>query len=801
MSVTQSEVSVPREDFQFSEQILYTLEQSKLYSESLFDQLDQIFAIVNDELRVLRANQSFSRSLGIHAELAEGESLLQLFDEPGVRVLNRALEECRSGDPLRSKVSVEIPILARSRDNPSRIPGDGSIPYLWSIQVINIGRASDERTSGFLVLGKDISQLREQQAKLNELFSGLPLGVLTVGEEGKILGVYSNFTYTFFSQADIAAHSIQSLLFGAISSPLKAQEKDAIINCFNSVGDLQLLADLQIQTLPKQIEISRKGVLGGNCTVGMSVHPISSEGTVTKLLVLLEDKTLFASEQNSGSEFSHSDDPDVNRVREIKKHSVEMLMILVGDVRQLLDQGDSAVRARAWDGFANILHGLKGLMRIAGFQVLVEMVQNLEEYLRSLKIKDSTQGHKVGWVVGDSDYSNLAQSISEIRFEFDRYFNVLCGVFPQARESGGSGFDVPELEDILYFESLYRRHNRYKQIHLSLLHSERFRLMREWVVLDKTEVLRSLFTAHHKRNLGLTTQPVEMLVKFAIRRISADLRRAISECVLHLINNCFAHAFGKSCTQKDGKIEIKIRYRRGQVEVLVSDNGAGIDPEKIKETALKKGLVLDAHLQKMTSEQLIQLIFLPGFSTMTHVDQVSGMGVGLSAVSKRVRSLGGTLKVNSTKGSGTCFQLRMPEAKLLARHERLVTALEVLEELKNFGRVEVCHSRDIEHLGHALYTVDIHSLILYLSQKARAPLVPTHAIHFCFRLCEDGRLIVGVRRDNGIKSNRKKRIHRIEREIAEHIEKMNHFRVVREGLLASEEGFVCVFLSRTDSKA
>jgi len=97
-----------------------------------------------------------------------------------------------------------------------------------------------------------------------------------------------------------------------------------------------------------------------------------------------------------------------------------------------------------------------------------------------------------------------------------------------------------------------------------------------------------------------------------------------------------------------------------QIIIEVIDDGAGIDPEKVKDAALRKGFANQAELDKMNKEQLINMIFLPGFSTAKVVTETSGRGVGMDVVKTKISALGGTVHIESQIGKGTKTIIKLP---------------------------------------------------------------------------------------------------------------------------------------------
>lgn len=139
----------------------------------------------------------------------------------------------------------------------------------------------------------------------------------------------------------------------------------------------------------------------------------------------------------------------------------------------------------------------------------------------------------------------------------------------------------------------------------------------------------------------------------------------IADPLVHLIRNAVDHgiesteqriASGKSET---GQVIIEARHATGEVWILVSDDGGGLNKEKILQKALQKGLV-NPGSQDMKDEDIYQLIFEPGFSTAETVSTVSGRGVGMDVVKQSISKLGGKVDIHSKVGIGTTFAIRIP---------------------------------------------------------------------------------------------------------------------------------------------
>ena len=159
---------------------------------------------------------------------------------------------------------------------------------------------------------------------------------------------------------------------------------------------------------------------------------------------------------------------------------------------------------------------------------------------------------------------------------------------------------------------------------------------------------------------------VELVIKGEETEIDKIILEKITDPLVHLVRNCVNHgiespeervAKGK---RPQGRIVIEAYAEGESIYIKVSDDGRGIDLEKIKEKALKMGLVKEEEIEKMSKEQIMDFIFLPGFSTAEKVDDVAGRGVGMDVVRKNLSELKGEIKVKSEKDKGTSFLMIIP---------------------------------------------------------------------------------------------------------------------------------------------
>src|SRR5262249_10298648 len=143
--------------------------------------------------------------------------------------------------------------------------------------------------------------------------------------------------------------------------------------------------------------------------------------------------------------------------------------------------------------------------------------------------------------------------------------------------------------------------------------------------------------------------------------------------LLHLLRNACDHGIEPAAARttagkpERGVVRVRASHEGNRIVVQVSDDGAGIDRDRVRACAVKAGLVTVEEAAALDEGPLLGLLFRPGFSTARQVSEVSGRGVGLDAVKTRVQQLRGSVAVESTPGRGTTFTLRLPMTLALVK--------------------------------------------------------------------------------------------------------------------------------------
>ena len=173
-----------------------------------------------------------------------------------------------------------------------------------------------------------------------------------------------------------------------------------------------------------------------------------------------------------------------------------------------------------------------------------------------------------------------------------------------------------------------------------------------------TRIIRDLSQKLNKEiHLEISGEDVEL---------DKSILEGLSDPLTHMIRNCADHGIESPEKRRDagkdpaGHVYLKASHVGDKVMIEIIDDGAGIDPDRIKAKAVEKGVITEAEAADMHSQQAALLVFAPGFSTAEAVSDVSGRGVGMDVVKTNIEHLGGSVDLHSTPGTGTRFALTLP---------------------------------------------------------------------------------------------------------------------------------------------
>ncbi|MCU1375620.1 MAG: histidine kinase [Actinomycetia bacterium] len=165
---------------------------------------------------------------------------------------------------------------------------------------------------------------------------------------------------------------------------------------------------------------------------------------------------------------------------------------------------------------------------------------------------------------------------------------------------------------------------------------------------------------------GVCNKSVRVEMEGEETELDKTIIESIKDPLTHLVRNSVDHgiesrevrtSMGKSA---EGRLLLRAFHEGGQVIIEISDDGAGLNPDKIRAKAVERGLVTAEEAARLTERDLSQLIFEPGFSTAETITNVSGRGVGMDVVRTNIEKIGGSVDISSAPGEGTTFRIKIP---------------------------------------------------------------------------------------------------------------------------------------------
>lgn len=169
------------------------------------------------------------------------------------------------------------------------------------------------------------------------------------------------------------------------------------------------------------------------------------------------------------------------------------------------------------------------------------------------------------------------------------------------------------------------------------------------------------------RDLSKTAnKKINLIIEGEETELDKTLIEEINDPLVHIIRNSVDHGIEKeedrikAGKNQVGTIKLKAEHEGNNILITIEDDGKGIDPEVVKAKAISKGLISSEKANELSKQDLLNLIFLPGFSTAEVVTNISGRGVGMDVVKTNVTKLRGMINLDSTVGNGTKIQIKLP---------------------------------------------------------------------------------------------------------------------------------------------
>jgi two-component system, chemotaxis family, sensor kinase CheA len=200
--------------------------------------------------------------------------------------------------------------------------------------------------------------------------------------------------------------------------------------------------------------------------------------------------------------------------------------------------------------------------------------------------------------------------------------------------------------------------------------------LQEHVIKTRMQPVETLFR-RFPRMIRDISQTLDKDIEFEMEGGETELDRRVLEEIadplIHILRNALDHGIESRETRFTlnkppvGKVSVHAAQLENFVILTVRDDGKGMDPDKLRQSAVRKQLMTQEEAERLTDDQAIQLIFAPGFSTAREVTDISGRGIGMDIVRAHIEKLNGVIQIESVVGQGTNIEIRLPLTMAIIR--------------------------------------------------------------------------------------------------------------------------------------
>ncbi len=454
-------------------------------------------------------------------------------------------------------------------------------------------------------------EVRTRTEAMRTVLESVRFGFLVVDRTGVIQPEYTRMCETLFHSTQLGGKSLTELM------KLSARDAEHFLVCLDQVFDDFLPSEVSLTQMPSRIAF-------GEAWLKLEGSIVKKGEEITGVLFTVSDITALEKAQKEAA---------VNRLLISILQKRDSFQDFVVESKEMLTYALAATRENNLTSIRRILHTLKGNAATWDLFELSHLIHHTEEY-------------------GEITASDLMK----IEFELRRFLKAHYDVI-------GIAFDTPRDTQIVVKEPQL---DNLKKIRDTLQDTHRAPL-ESWIAELSEKPASQL--------LGPVREMVEKLsyrfgksIDFQVTgddlTVEADRLRGIFQNLSHLIRNAVDHGIelpeNRGKKNPKGHLQLFILKDENSYSVVIRDDGKGIDEDALVAKAIKMGLISSEEAKTMNHNQKMQLIFRDGLSSAAETTDISGRGIGMSAVLAAVQEAGGELRVKSEIGVGTEFKIEVP---------------------------------------------------------------------------------------------------------------------------------------------
>ena len=520
---------------------------------------------------------------------------------------------------LMNNLTVELEAIASSKATTLRL-----------IQTVGISLAI---LNFFIIMFHFLSQLKESDKKIEsarseteEILNTVNEGLFLLDQDLIISSQYSITTETIFDRKDIGGISLESLLENIISEKDMNTTKGFIKLLFkpeikaNLIGDLNPLDNVEVNIITES-----EGLKNKYLSFNFSRAHSPDSGTISHILVTVSDITEQVLLTRKLETIKAQNDQQMEVLTKIIHTNSDLLASYINNNFKTFNQINEELKKPAKSKqqlfekanmISSLIHNFKGESSAMEMDNFVNLAHNFEDSLQDIRTKESITGN---------DFLALTVQLNQLISQTENIYELSKKLTYVTKESS----DTPVLNTT----------------------------KRNW---EQLHTLTKNISKEQDKQVKLVTSGLND------EDINDDLYNTINSIILQLIRNAVSHGIEPFNERVDsekpdtGKIDIRlIHHAKDKLELIFQDDGAGINVEKVREQAIRQNIISEHEAELMDSKKIIALIFEPGFSTSSNIDENSGRGVGMLSIRNLVKQWAGKILITNRQGLGTTFNITL----------------------------------------------------------------------------------------------------------------------------------------------
>jgi signal transduction histidine kinase/HAMP domain-containing protein len=508
----------------------------------------------------------------------------------------------------------------------------------------------------------------EKMQQVNDILNNIDQGLFTINLDGSVNKEYSARANEILKVDDIASHNIAQLLH------LDSKQNEAFCTWLKLVKAKYKVHRWQklLRLAPVQELEFMHGENSDQQYVSISYQKIySKSGELSKIMVLAMDvtdkrvkdiqmaaerqrhenevKTILGIANTPPEEIAEFNEDTIDRLNQLHREVKTHLEGVIKQREEYPDGPEYTIDKEQIDIMYRHIHTIKGNAGSYGFELLSLYAHKAEDMLEELQ--QPVKMRRKNSLTAIAEYLNkMDESMREIHQKIGLVFGRDDEITVR----------VPENRIHKIQEMCTALRNSTNTEPLIPLYDECMMLTWKPLKTLTRKYLMSIQKAARSQNKN-----VHFDIDDEMKLYPAEEFADIDEILIHLIRNAVDHGIEEPEIRVElnkgvGRIRFEYRKTKEKRVVLLSDDGRGIDTDKLVEKSIQKGIITSKMVPLLSDEEKINLIFHPGISTSDKITDISGRGIGMNVVFEKMKLLGGNTEIKSRLGKGTTFILTIP---------------------------------------------------------------------------------------------------------------------------------------------